>query len=153
DILMILPIDAKRAYDYWELTKHKLETYLQGNIINHFKIVLRLCTNEDGTISEVKVSENGNYFFNNGMLEGKEAWAEIGIDYGDGFKVIIRSNSFKMPSEKISDRDDITYMTVRSQIEKIIYLSIKGMDGYYSSIDLYKNVLKSISSKNNSEWR
>lgn len=153
DMLMFLPIDAKRAYVCWEITKSKLTEFVKDTNILNFKLVLRLVTNGMGEISRVKVDLNGNYFFSNPMLEDQEAWAEIGLELDGQFKTIMRSNSFKMPAEKISDRDDILYMTVRENVEKIIHLSLKGMDRYYSSIELYKDVLKSISSKNNVEWR
>lgn len=153
DMLMFLPIDAKRAYVCWELTKNKLAEFMADIDITNFKFTLRLVTRSLGEISKVKVGNNGNYFFANPMLEDQEAWAELGVEDGNVFKPILISNSFKMPSERVSDRDDILYMTVRANIEKVIHLSLKGMDGYYSSIDIHRGVFKSISSKNNAEWR
>ncbi len=153
DMLMFLPIDAKRAYVCWELTKNKLAEFMSDIDLTNFKFTLRLVTRSFGEISKVKVGNNGNYFFANSMLEDQEAWAELGVEDGNGFKPLLISNSFKMPSERVSDRDDVLYMTVRANIEKVIHLSLKGMDGFYSSIDIHKGVLKSISSKNNSEWR
>jgi len=156
DMLIFLPIDPKRAYVCWEVTKAKIADLFSESDINisNLKFVLRLLTKSFGEIAKVKkIGMNGNYFFSNPMLEDQEAWAEIGVELNGEFKPLMVSNSFKMPAENISDRDDVLYMTVRSNVEKIIHLSLKGMDGYYSSIELYKNVLKSVSSKNNSEWR
>lgn len=153
DILMFLPIDAKRAYACWEVTEAKIRQFIAGSDIRSIKVKLKLFTDKNGEISSVNVDNLGNYFFINGMLEDSEAWAEIGIEFDGRYISILKSNSFKMPSENISDRDDVLYMTVRTSIEKIINISLQGMDGYYSSIELYKNVFKMVSSKNNSEWR
>lgn len=153
DILMFLPIDAKRAYVCWEITEARIRQFIKDSDINSIKIKLKLFTDNNGEISSVYVNSLGNYFFVNGMLEDSEAWSEIGIEFDGRYIPILKSNSFKMPSEHISDRDDVLYMTVRSSVEKIINISLHGIDGYYSSIDLYKNVFKMISSKNNSEWR
>lgn len=153
DMLMFLPIDAKRAYVCWELTKNKLYDFISDLDLSNFKLTLRLVTKNMGELSKVKVGLNGNYFFINNMLEDQEAWAELGIEDQNGFKPILVSNSFKMPSERVSERDDVLYMTVRSNIEKVIRLSLQGLDRYHSSIDIHKGVLKSVSSKNNSEWR
>ncbi|MCX8084137.1 MAG: DUF4912 domain-containing protein [Calditerrivibrio sp.] len=153
DMIMFLPIDAKRAYVCWELTRAKLEEFIGGDNINNLKLTLRLVTKNIGELSKVKVGLFGNYFFVNHLLEDQEAWTEIGIENQDGFKPILVSNSFKMPCERISDKDDIVYMTVKSHIEKIIHLSLSGFDGHYSSLDIYKRLEKQISSTNNSQWR
>ncbi|MCA1932172.1 MAG: DUF4912 domain-containing protein [Calditerrivibrio sp.] len=153
DFLMFLPIDAKRAYVCWEITEAKIRQFISDSDIRSMKVKLKLFTDKNGEISSVDVDNLGNYFFINGMLEDSEAWSEIGLYVGDKYISVLKSNSFKMPSEHISERDDALYMTVRSSVERIINISLQGMDGYYSSIELYKNVFKMVSSKNNSEWR
>jgi hypothetical protein len=153
DMLMFLPIDPRRAYVCWEVTKSRINEFIKNIDINSFRFKLKLFTIETGVVSSVEVGSHGNYFFINEMLEDKEAWAEIGVEDHSGFHCLLKSNSFKMPAEHISERDDALYMTVRSKVEKIIRMSLHGLERYYSSIELYKSAFKMVSSKNNSEWR
>jgi len=62
DMLMFLPIDPRRAYVCWEVTKSRINEFIKDVDVSSFRFKLKLFTNETGIVSSVEVGRHGNYF-------------------------------------------------------------------------------------------
>ena len=75
-------------------------------------------------------------------------WSEIGlIDSNGAFHAILKSNTVKMPADKVSDIvDEETWMTVGKGLDKLYELSGAGQKhGHLSSAQIHKEVIQQMS--------
>lgn len=126
DTVVILPVNPKKEYVYWEVSD-KTASEFCGAHGSAAVFILKVFTGEDDSISElasVKVGKYGNWYFDL-YCPDASMWAEIGmLDSRGNYFTISSSKKIKMPTDRISDMiDEETWMTVGENIEKIYTLS------------------------------
>ncbi len=153
DTLVILPVDPSKEYVYWELSDHTIfkvrQQYKLGNapiILKLYKQADDLSTNE---ISSVEVSRFGNWFFDI-YAPSNVLWAELGfIDENGVFYSVLKSNSIRMPSDKVSAViDDETWMTIGHNIDKLYGLSGLHKSDLGASQTMHKTILRQLTTVN-----
>ena len=153
DTLVILPVDPSKEYVYWELSDNTIykvrQQYKLGNaplVLKLYKQANDLSTNE---ISSVEVSRFGNWFFDI-YAPSNVLWAELGfVDENGVFYSVLKSNSIRMPADKVSDIiDDETWMTIGHNIDKLYGLSGLYKNDLGASQSMHKTILRQLTTIN-----
>lgn len=130
DTVVLLPVNPKKEYVYWEVSDKTVNEYLSRFSIEKPVFILKVFqSNEEYTeeLASVRVEKYGNWYFDLYCPE-MNLWAELGIlDSMGNYYTIASSKKIKMPTDKVSKEiDKETWMTVGEKIEKIYELS--GVD-------------------------
>jgi hypothetical protein len=145
DYIYLLAVNPSTVHIFWEITDNTIK-YISLNfnvVIDGIQIKIYA---DDVEIGRIPIDQFGNYYFNSEQLKGKEIWAEVGATSGNEFYSIAITKRINMPRDYISSEEDVTYMTVKEQMEKLILFSLSEGDVAPSSEEYIKKVLKSISS-------
>ena len=153
DTLVILPVDPSKEYVYWELSDNTIFKVRQQYKLTNAPIILKLYKQADDLstdeISSVEVSRFGNWFFDI-YAPSIVLWAELGfIDANGVFYSILKSNSIRMPADKVSPIiDDETWMTIGHNIDKLYGLSGLHKKDLGASQTMHKTILRQLSTIN-----
>lgn len=145
DYIYILPVNPSTVHIFWEITDNTIK-YINLNFNVEVEGIQVKIYADDVEIGRIPIDQFGNYYFNSEQLSGKEIWAEVGATSGNEFYSIAITKRINMPRNYISSEEDVTYMTVKEQMEKLILFSLSEGDVAPSSEEYIKKVLKSISS-------
>lgn len=143
----LLPINPTSVYIFWEVTPETLKNFSMEYGIEDPKLYLRIL----GDFSEIftaNIDNFGSYYFTNEVLVGRNVWVEIGVLKDAEFYSLLISNRIVAPSDHVSFEDDEYFMTLRSQVDKIIDLSLGEIDKKPDSGEFLKRLIKNISSGN-----
>ncbi|XOB66393.1 DUF4912 domain-containing protein [Deferribacteres bacterium DY0037] len=127
DTVVLLPVNPKKEYVYWEVSDKTVDEYCSRLSITKPVFILKVYQSDGSKVDElasVRVKKYGNWYFDLYCPE-MSLWAELGIlDNMGNYYAITSSKKVKMPSDKISSViDKETWMTVGEKIEKIFELS------------------------------
>lgn len=127
DTVVLLPVNPKKEYVYWEVSDKTIESYCVRFNINQPVFILKVFQNDGEKTDElasVRVAKYGNWYFDLYCPE-MNLWAELGIlDSRGNYYPIASSKKIRMPSDRVSKEiDNETWMTVGEKIEKIFELS------------------------------
>jgi hypothetical protein len=127
DTVVLLPVNPKKEYVYWEVSDKTVDSYLARFSISQPVFILKVFqTDGEKTedLASIRVGKYGNWYFDLYCPE-MNLWAELGIlDSMGNYYTIASSKKIKMPSDKVSKEiDKETWMTVGEKIEKIYELS------------------------------
>ena len=127
DTVVLLPVNPKKEYVYWEVSDKTITDYCTKLNITQPVFILKVFQgNGERTeeLASVKVAKYGNWYFDLYCPE-MSLWAELGIlDSRGNYYPLMDSNKIKMPSDTISKEiDKETWMTVGENIEQIFDLS------------------------------
>ncbi|MGE4317565.1 MAG: DUF4912 domain-containing protein [Deferribacterales bacterium] len=127
DTVVLLPVNPKKEYVYWEVSDRTVYSFCQTHNMGEPSFILKVFTGEEDNVSElasVKVGKYGNWYFDLYCPDAR-LWAEIGmLDSKGNYYAVAVSKRIKMPADRISDLiDKETWMTVGENIEKIYTLS------------------------------
>lgn len=147
DTLNFMPVDPSKEFAYWEISDHTFNRIKSQLRISHSSLHLKVFLNNGGVTSEaanVSVDRIGNWYFNI-YAPDTEMWSEIGlIDSNGAFHTILKSNTVKMPADKVSDIvDEETWMTIGKGLDKLYELSGAGQKhGHLSSAKIHKEIIQ-----------
>jgi len=154
DTVVLLPVNPKKEYVYWEVSDKTVEKFCKQLNITAPIFILKVFQGDDEKTEElasVRVAKYGNWYFDLYCPE-MNLWAELGIlDSMGNYHAITNSKKIKMPSDKVSaEMDKETWMTVGENIEKIYTLS--GLadvqkDELLSSARLHSELFKKLHSQ------
>ncbi len=153
DTLVILPVDPSKEYVYWELSDKTIYKVRQQYKLGNAPLVLKLYKQASDfstdEISSVEVSRFGNWFFDI-YAPSSVLWAELGfIDENGVFYSVLKSNSIRMPADKVSDIiDDETWMTIGHNIDKLYGLSGLHKTDLGASQTMHKTILRQLTTVN-----
>lgn len=127
DTVVLLPVNPKKEFVYWEVSDKTVESFTARLSISSPVFLLKVFQSDGENTEElasVRVSKYGNWYFDLYCPE-MNLWAEIGLlDTMGNYHPIINSKKIKMPTDKISKEiDKETWMTVGEKIEQIFELS------------------------------
>lgn len=127
DTVVLLPVNPKKEYVYWEVSDKTVGEYLSRFNIQSPVFILKVFQSDGEKTEElagVRVEKYGNWYFDLYCPE-MNLWAELGIlDSMGNYFTIASSKKIKMPSDKVSKEiDKETWMTVGEKIEQIFELS------------------------------
>ncbi len=148
DTLNFMPVDPSKEFAYWEISDHTFNRIKSQLRISHSSLHLKVFLKNDGVnaieAATVSVDRIGNWYFNI-YAPDTEMWSEIGlIDSNGAFHTILKSNTVKMPADKVSDIvDEETWMTVGKGLDKLYELSGAGQKhGHLSSAKIHKEIIQ-----------
>jgi len=127
DTVVLLPVNPKKEYVYWEVSDRTVSDICQKLNISQAVYILKVFQSNGGGAEElasVRVDRYGNWYFDLYCPE-MNLWAELGLldDMGNYYP-LVQSKKIKMPSDRVSEEiDKETWMTVGERIEKIYELS------------------------------
>lgn len=153
DTVVLLPVNPKKEYVYWEVSDKTADSYCSRLNISQPVFILKVFQGNDSMTEElasVRVSKYGNWYFDL-YCPDMSLWAELGIlDSMGNYHAITSSKKIKMPTDKVSTEiDRETWMTVGEKIEKIFELSGLGdvqKDELLSSARLHSELFKKLHS-------
>lgn len=127
DTVVLLPVNPKKEYVYWEVSDKTAESFCSRLNIPSPVFILKVFSSEEDSTQElasVRVSKYGNWYFDLYCPDAR-LWAEIGVlDSMGNYYAITSSKKIKMPTDKVSSEiDKETWMTVGEKIERIFELS------------------------------
>jgi len=127
DTVVLLPVNPKKEYVYWEVSDKTSDSWLAKFGISKPVFILKVFQTNGENIEElasVRVEKYGSWYFDLYCPE-MNLWAELGIlDNMGNYFTIVSSKKIKMPSDKVSSEiDKETWMTVGEKIEQIFELS------------------------------
>ncbi|MFA6188389.1 MAG: DUF4912 domain-containing protein [Sulfuricurvum sp.] len=132
DTLVLMPVNLETTFVYWEITQELFSKYHTTS--NHLKTKI-FALNEERELAEFPVStELGTYYLH---IEAaiKQVQARMGFyDSDNKFVVILTSNIFSMPNDRIEFSDDEIWMNIDEHTREIILGSLK-----YNSTDHYSS--------------
>ena len=153
DTLKFMPVDPSKEYAYWEISDHTFNKVKSQLRLSHGGLFLKVYLKNESNVTEaasVSVERVGNWYFNI-YAPDVEMWSELGmIDSNGAFHSILKSNTVKMPADKVSDIvDEETWMTIGGpdQLDKLYELSGAGQrpEGHVSSAKLHKETAQRMS--------
>lgn len=152
DTLKFMPVDPSKEYAYWEISDYTLNKSKSELRLSHGGLFLKVYLKNENGVTEaasVSVERVGNWYFN---IYGADAemWSELGlVDSNGAFHAILKSNTVKMPADKVSDIvDEETWMTIGGpELEKLYELSGAGQrpESHISSAKLHKDIAQRMS--------
>jgi len=127
DTVVLLPINPKKEYVYWEISDKTLDKFCREIGVSNPVFLLKVFQGDEKSreeLASVRASRYGNWYFDL-YCPDMNLWAEIGLlDNMGNYHPIINSKKIKMPSDVVSKEiDEETWMTVGENIEKIFDLS------------------------------
>ncbi|WP_022851706.1 DUF4912 domain-containing protein [Limisalsivibrio acetivorans] len=150
DTVVLLPINPKREYVYWELCDKTLDKLSRELDSPELTYILKVFTSCDDAVEEkasVRVGRYGTWYFDL-YVPDCFIWAEIGImDSRGNYRAVVTSRKVHMPSDKVSEHvDEETWMTVGEKIEEIYRLSgVDEMDqAVPGSVRIFQEIMKYI---------
>lgn len=145
DMLVFLPVNLETAFLYWEVTQKLLERYQIGLDRLRTKVYLFRESSEE-ELNEIQVStELGTYYlhFQAAMMQVQ---ARLGFYNENGeFVVILHSNVFRMPNDRIEFSNDEVWMSVDKSTREIIRASMHKEPGTFSSRGLFEEKIVELS--------
>jgi len=151
DTVVLLPVNPKKEYVYWEVADKTVVSLCAKYSISQPVFIMKVFqADEEKTeeLASVRVTKYGNWYFDL-YCPDMNLWAEIGIlDNRGNYHTITSSKKIKMPSDKVSNEiDKETWMTVGENIEKIFELSgltdVQGQE-LLSSARLHTELFKKL---------
>lgn len=127
DTVVLLPVNPKKEYVYWEVSDKTVDSYCARFSISKPVFILKVFQGDESDVQElasVRVSKYGNWYFDL-YCPDMNLWAELGIlDSMGNYHAITASKKIKMPTDRVSTEiDKETWMTVGERIERIFELS------------------------------
>lgn len=127
DTVVLLPVNPKKEYVYWEISDKTVGDFCRSNAMGEPVYILKVFSGEEENTAElasVRVTKYGNWYFDL-YCPDTNLWAEIGmLDAKGNYHAVVASKKIKMPADRISELiDEETWMTVGEKIEKIYSLS------------------------------
>jgi hypothetical protein len=151
DTVVLLPVNPKKEYVYWEVSDKTVDQMCRQHSISQPVFILKVFQT-DGThvdeLASIRTAKYGNWYFDL-YCPDMSLWAELGmLDNMGNYYPIIASKTIKMPSDKVSSIiDQETWMTVGEKIEKIFDLSGLGdvqKDELLSSARMHSELFKKL---------
>lgn len=127
DKVVLLPINPKKEYVYWEVSDRTVSDFLRAHGMSEPVFILKVFAGEednDTELASIRAGKYGNWYFDLYCPDSR-LWAEIGmLDSMGNYHAISLSKKIKMPADRVSEMmDEETWMTVGENIEKIYSLS------------------------------
>jgi hypothetical protein len=148
DTAVLLPINPRKEYVYWEVADSTVNRFRKENGSPEISFVLKVFSGGEGLAEElasVRVGRYGNWFFDL-YVPDRVIWAEIGImDNKGNYFPVASSRKVRMPSDRVSEIiDEETWMTVGEKIEDIYKLSgVNELDSSVpGSVRIFQEVLR-----------
>ncbi|PLX69301.1 MAG: hypothetical protein C0602_07790 [Denitrovibrio sp.] len=127
DTVVLLPVNPKKEYVYWEVADKTVDSICTKHNIGTPVFILKVFQSDNENkeeLASVRVSKYGNWYFDL-YCPDMNLWAEIGIlDNKGNYYPVVNSKKIKMPTDTISKEiDKETWMSVGENIEHIFELS------------------------------
>lgn len=98
DTLVIMPINTKKYYLYWEITKDLLKKY---SINNCQEIIFRIIDECERIVFEIKCHDELSEYFINNEFDGQHIMVHAGFYQKNDFITILHSNKLKVFDRKL----------------------------------------------------
>ncbi|OCL28047.1 hypothetical protein U472_02280 [Orenia metallireducens] len=140
--------NPKTAHLYWEYTEDKInEVIAQTGIddINEAKLSLRVHNVTADSEYDIEIGLENDSWWLNELETTNSYFVNLGVVDGEGnFHSILQSNKITMPTNKVSDRLDEEWMTLKETMEQVYLLSggllFEERESGYSSVDILKKL-------------
>lgn len=138
DMLVFLPVNLETSFVYWEVTRKLLSEY--NTTADNLKIkVFSRDGKEERELVEFSVNTELGKYYLHVKAPMTQMQARMGFTNENGeFIVILASNRFGTPNDRIEFCEDELWMSVDENTREILQASLQKNVGNISSLELLK---------------
>jgi len=139
--LVILPVNVRTEFIYWELNEDYVKSMYDGVISNY---TIRLFEYQEGgerELTRFSVSGNIGRYYLNYYAPNRNIYVSMGIVGKDGkFIELLRSNRVTTPADTISSEQDEVWLSKVSDWMEVIHASLERISDKSGSAALLKEM-------------
>ncbi len=139
--LVVLPINTRTEFIYWELNEGYVRSVYDGEILNYTIRLYEFVENSSKELTRFSVSGNIGRYYLNYYAPNRDIYVTLGIVGRDGkFIELLKSNRVSTPSDTISHAQDEVWMSKVSDWMEVIEASLERISDKSTSSELIKEM-------------